>query len=155
MRACSESEHGLKDENFLGLGLTSRKNLCVHPSVRSLGSLWKSVVGADSRAPQQVSKEKKGKAVDARCRDMTNGSARKKEEAEPGSVELCSWHEVRPHIHPHAAAADQTFSARNSASSNPMPTFPRASTLSMTSRRTGSGTASVRTLLSDGWYVAS
>ncbi|KAM0753866.1 DNA repair helicase [Meredithblackwellia eburnea MCA 4105] len=67
-----EREHGLADPDFLGIGLTSRKNLCVHPS---------------------VSKEKKGKAVDARCRDMTNGTAKKKEEQEPGTVELCSWHE--------------------------------------------------------------
>ncbi|KAL8293136.1 hypothetical protein RQP46_000830 [Phenoliferia psychrophenolica] len=36
-----ETEHDIHDEDFLGIGLTSRKNLCVHPS---------------------VSKEKKGKA---------------------------------------------------------------------------------------------
>lgn len=42
-----------------------------------------------------MSKEKKGKAVDARCRDMTNGAAKAKHEADPESVELCSWHEVR------------------------------------------------------------
>lgn len=64
--------HGVHDPEFLGFGLTSRKNLCVHPS---------------------VSKEKKGKAVDARCRDMTNGSAKEKWKADPDSVELCSWHE--------------------------------------------------------------
>ncbi|KAK4699698.1 DNA excision repair protein ERCC-2, partial [Phenoliferia sp. Uapishka_3] len=74
-----ESQHGLKDENFLGIGLTSRKNLCIHPS---------------------VSKEKKGKAVDARCRDMTNGTAKKRAEEEPGSVELCDWHEELGKLEP-------------------------------------------------------
>jgi DNA excision repair protein ERCC-2 len=41
-----------------------------------------------------VSKEKKGKVVDARCRDLTNSAACEKGRAEPGSVELCNWHEV-------------------------------------------------------------
>lgn len=36
--------------------------------------------------------------VDARCRDMTNGAAKAKAEAEPGSVELCAWHEVGPSL---------------------------------------------------------
>lgn len=65
---------GAKDENFRGLGLTSRKNLCLHP---------------------EVSKEKKGKIVDARCRDLTSAFACEKGREEPGSVELCSFHEVR------------------------------------------------------------
>jgi len=66
-----ESE-GAKDEGFRGLGLTSRKNLCLHP---------------------EVSKEKKGKIVDARCRDLTSAFACEKGRAEPGSVDLCSFHE--------------------------------------------------------------
>lgn len=45
--------------------------------------------------PNQVSKEKKGKVVDARCRDLTNSAACEKGRANPGSVELCDWHEVR------------------------------------------------------------
>ncbi|KAG6814339.1 hypothetical protein H0H92_010924 [Tricholoma furcatifolium] len=61
-----------KEKNYSGLGLTSRKNLCIHP---------------------EVSKEKKGKVVDARCRDMTNSAACEKGRADPGSVELCDWHE--------------------------------------------------------------
>ncbi|KAG6866911.1 DNA-dependent ATPase of the nucleotide excision repair factor 4 complex [Blastosporella zonata] len=61
-----------KERNYSGLGLTSRKNLCIHP---------------------EVSKEKKGKVVDARCRDMTNTAACEKGRADPGSVELCDWHE--------------------------------------------------------------
>lgn len=61
-----------KEESFMGLGLTSRKNLCIHPD---------------------VSKEKKGKVVDARCRDLTNSATCEKGRADPGSVELCDWHE--------------------------------------------------------------
>ena len=61
------------NEEFLGLGLTSRKNLCVHP---------------------EVAREKKGKAVDAKCRDLTSSWVTAKAKEEPGSVELCDWHEV-------------------------------------------------------------
>lgn len=66
------TEQRAKEEAFTGLGLTSRKNLCIHP---------------------EVSKEKKGKVVDARCRDLTNSAAVNKARAEPGSVEVCSFHE--------------------------------------------------------------
>jgi hypothetical protein len=44
----------------------------------------------------QVSKEKKGKVVDSRCRDLTSAFACEKGRAEPGSVPLCSFHEVCP-----------------------------------------------------------
>jgi hypothetical protein len=44
----------------------------------------------------QVSKEKKGKVVDSRCRDLTSAFACEKGRAEPGSVPLCSFHEVGP-----------------------------------------------------------
>lgn len=47
-----------------------------------------------NRVTQQVSKEKKGKIVDARCRDLTSAFACEKGRADPGSVELCSFHEV-------------------------------------------------------------
>lgn len=33
--------------------------------------------------------------VDARCRDLTNSAVCEKGRADPGSVELCDWHEVR------------------------------------------------------------
>ncbi|KDQ60828.1 hypothetical protein JAAARDRAFT_31813 [Jaapia argillacea MUCL 33604] len=65
-------EERTKEKNFTGLGLTSRKNLCIHP---------------------EVSKEKKGKVVDARCRDLTNAVACQKGRENPGSVPLCDWHE--------------------------------------------------------------
>ncbi|KAH9966665.1 DNA repair helicase [Russula dissimulans] len=65
-------EQRTKEKAFTGLGLTSRKNLCIHP---------------------EVSKEKKGKVVDARCRDLTNATVVDKARAEPGSVEVCNFHE--------------------------------------------------------------
>ncbi|EJF65828.1 DNA repair helicase [Dichomitus squalens] len=72
-RDCAETdEQREKEKNFYGIGLTSRKNLCIHP---------------------EVSKEKKGKVVDARCRDLTNSAVCTKGRENPGSVELCDWHE--------------------------------------------------------------
>ncbi|KAG1894495.1 uncharacterized protein F5891DRAFT_1255187 [Suillus fuscotomentosus] len=68
-------EQEAKEASFMRLRLTSRKNLCIHPD---------------------VSKEKKGKVVDARCRDLTNSAACEKGRTDPGSVELCDWHEVKP-----------------------------------------------------------
>lgn len=59
-------------EDILAIGLSSRKNMCIHP-----------VVG----------RERKGKVVDAMCRDMTSAWACEKGRQEPGSVELCSFHE--------------------------------------------------------------
>lgn len=60
-------------EDFRGLGLTSRKNLCIHPSVR---------------------REKSGTVVDARCRSLTASFV--KERKDKGEdVELCIFHEVR------------------------------------------------------------
>lgn len=69
------------NEEFLGLGLTSRKNLCIHPD---------------------VSREKKGKVVDARCRDLTNSWVTAKGKEDPGSVELCDWHEKLGELEPGA-----------------------------------------------------
>ncbi|WVR03935.1 hypothetical protein IAU60_000934 [Kwoniella sp. DSM 27419] len=66
------AEMGANDEDFRGLGLTSRRNLCLHP---------------------EVSKEKKGKMVDSRCRDLTSAFACEKGRTNPGSVPLCSYHE--------------------------------------------------------------
>ncbi|KAJ2512815.1 TFIIH/NER complex ATP-dependent 5'-3' DNA helicase subunit [Coemansia sp. RSA 1939] len=62
---------GCQDADFLGLGLTSRKNLCVHP---------------------RVSKERKGSVVDAQCRQMTASWVRSKARAE-GNIELCDFYE--------------------------------------------------------------
>ncbi|KAL5529015.1 RAD15 [Sanghuangporus baumii] len=61
-----------KERRFTGLGLTSRKNLCLHP---------------------EVSKERKGVVVDARCRDLTSSAAMEKARNNPGSVPTCSFHD--------------------------------------------------------------
>ncbi|TFK29934.1 transcription factor TFIIH complex subunit Rad15 [Coprinopsis marcescibilis] len=61
-----------KERSFMGLGLTSRKNLCLNPD---------------------VAKEKKGTVVDARCRDLTNSMVSEKNRQNPGSVPVCDWHE--------------------------------------------------------------
>ena len=59
-------------EDFRALGLTSRKNLCLHPSVK---------------------REKKGTVVDARCRGLTAGFVKEKKN-KGEDVELCIYHEV-------------------------------------------------------------
>lgn len=66
-------ELGLR-ENFKGLGLTSRKNLCLHPV---------------------VSMERKGTVVDEKCRRLTNGINKRKLEEDPNNpdIELCEYHE--------------------------------------------------------------
>ncbi|KAF8605275.1 DNA repair helicase [Ceratobasidium sp. AG-I] len=65
-------EQRAQEEAFTGLGLTSRKNLCLHP---------------------EVSKEKKGKVVDARCRDLTSSAACERGRNDPENNPLCAWHE--------------------------------------------------------------
>jgi len=84
-------EQKAKEQNFMGLGLTSRKNLCINPEV----ILILAVRDWQTNSPNwKVAKEKKGKVVDARCRDLTNSASCEKGRADPGSVELCDWHEV-------------------------------------------------------------
>ena len=62
-----------QEESILAIGLSSRKNLCVHPD---------------------VSRERRGNVVDARCRDMTSAWACQKGREDPDSgVELCDFHE--------------------------------------------------------------
>jgi DNA excision repair protein ERCC-2 len=59
-------------EDFRGLGLTSRKNLCLHPSVK---------------------REKSGNVVDARCRSLTAGFVKEKKERGE-DVDVCVYHDV-------------------------------------------------------------
>ncbi|ORZ03452.1 DNA repair helicase [Syncephalastrum racemosum] len=68
------SESGLED-NYFGLGLTSRKNLCLHPV---------------------VSRERRGKVVDSKCRNMTASWVRSRaKDPENGNtnIELCDFYE--------------------------------------------------------------
>lgn len=66
-------------EDFRGLGLTSRKNLCLHPSVK---------------------REKSGSVVDARCRSLTAGFVKEKKERGE-DVELCIYHDNLDLLEPH------------------------------------------------------
>lgn len=61
------------EEDFRGLGLTSRKNLCLHPSVK---------------------REKSGAVVDARCRSLTAGFIKEKKD-KGENVDVCVYHDVR------------------------------------------------------------
>ena len=73
-----EKELGYK-EDFRGLGLTSRKNLCLHPSVK---------------------REKSGAVVDARCRSLTAGFVKEKKERGE-DVDLCVYHDNLDLLEPH------------------------------------------------------
>jgi DNA excision repair protein ERCC-2 len=66
-----EEQLGRK-EDFRGLGLTSRKNLCLHPSVK---------------------REKSGAVVDARCRSLTAGFVKEKK-SKGEDVPVCIYHDV-------------------------------------------------------------
>ncbi|KJE90279.1 hypothetical protein CAOG_08527 [Capsaspora owczarzaki ATCC 30864] len=65
-----ESETGQRLK-FLGLGLSARKNMCIHP---------------------EVSKERDGKLVDSKCRELTASWVRTRAENN-SEVELCSFYE--------------------------------------------------------------
>jgi len=66
-------------EDFRGLGLTSRKNLCLHPSVK---------------------REKSGAVVDARCRSLTAGFVKEKKERGE-DVDVCIYHDNLDLLEPH------------------------------------------------------
>jgi len=70
------------EEDFRGLGLTSRKNLCLHPSVK---------------------REKSGSVVDARCRNLTAGFVKEKKERGE-EVDVCIYHDVCPTFRRHCAS---------------------------------------------------
>ncbi|KAJ1675183.1 TFIIH/NER complex ATP-dependent 5'-3' DNA helicase subunit [Spiromyces aspiralis] len=78
-RAKHHRDHGEPpDVEFLGLGLSSRKNLCLHP---------------------EVSKYREGRLVDAKCRDRTASWVRRRAEAETiegraADIELCEFYET-------------------------------------------------------------
>ncbi|PMD65263.1 DNA repair helicase [Hyaloscypha bicolor E] len=66
-------------EDFRGLGLTSRKNLCLHPSVK---------------------REKSGAIVDARCRSLTAGFVKEKKD-KGEDVPVCIYHDNLDLLEPH------------------------------------------------------
>ncbi|KUJ23099.1 DNA repair helicase [Mollisia scopiformis] len=66
-------------EDFRGMGLTSRKNLCLHPSVK---------------------REKSGTVVDARCRSLTAGFVKEKKDRGE-DVQVCIYHDNLDLLEPH------------------------------------------------------
>jgi DNA excision repair protein ERCC-2 len=98
MEQAETEEQREKERSFMGLGLTSRKNLCIHPDVHFFLFVYliKALTISFFFLVRKVSKEKKGRVVDARCRDLTNSAVCEKGRKDPGSVDLCDWHEVRP-----------------------------------------------------------
>ncbi|KAI8868408.1 DNA repair helicase [Ramicandelaber brevisporus] len=66
-------ENGCPNEQVMCLGLTARKNLCLHPT---------------------VSQEKSGKVIDSMCRNMTASWMRERAKGGDASVELCDYYEV-------------------------------------------------------------
>ncbi|KAI1636745.1 putative excision repair protein rhp3 [Biscogniauxia mediterranea] len=66
-------------EEFRGLGLTSRKNLCLHPSVK---------------------REKSGAIVDSRCRSLTAGFVKEKKDRGE-NVDVCVYHDNLDLLEPH------------------------------------------------------
>ncbi len=76
-----------EEEEFRGLGLTSRKNLCLHPSVK---------------------KEKSGAIVDARCRSLTAGFVKEKKERGE-DVDLCIYHDNLDLLEPHSLMPSGVF----------------------------------------------
>lgn len=78
------------EEDFRGLGLTSRKNLCLHPI---------------------ASTERKGNVVDEKCRRMTNGQLKGRIEAGQESKDkLCSFHEKLYDLEPHNLVPNGVYS---------------------------------------------
>lgn len=65
------NQMGFKDKSFMGLGLTSRKNLCVHPT---------------------VSRAKGFNGVDIGCKTLTAQFVREKAKKDP-TVRLCNFFE--------------------------------------------------------------
>jgi len=85
-------------EDFRAMGLTSRKNLCLHPSVR---------------------REKSGTVVDARCRSLTASFVKEKKERGE-DVELCIYHEVCQPVQPFRVRSNRR---RTLTSSSPIISF--------------------------------
>lgn len=87
------------EEEFRGLGLTLRKNLCLHPT---------------------ISKERKGTVVDEKCRRITNGQLKERieqgkvtpeqQQAKPELYQLCEFHENMNDIESHDYVPNGVYS---------------------------------------------
>jgi DNA excision repair protein ERCC-2 len=74
-------------EDFRGLGLTSRKNLCLHPDVK---------------------REKSGAVVDAKCRSLTAGFVKEKKDRGE-DVPICVYHDNLDLLEPHNLVPSGVF----------------------------------------------
>lgn len=92
--ACGDTGTEGEGESFYGPGAYESEELVlasggtVHPSTR----YW--ALGHTKLISTQVSKERKGVVVDARCRDLTSAGTMEKSRNNPGSVPTCSFHDV-------------------------------------------------------------
>ena len=84
-------------EDFRGLGLTSRKNLCLHPSVK---------------------REKSGAVVDARCRSLTAGFVKEKKDRGE-DVPVCIYHDVTDYFSTCRQSLLTSSESRSSRASQP------------------------------------
>ena len=119
------------EEEFRALGLTSRKNLCLHPSVK---------------------REKSGTVVDARCRSLTAGFVKEKKERGE-DVELCVYHEVCARSY--AKSQNVLTNSRTSISLSRIIWFHPAFSLSTVYYGMEKSTNNVPTSLLDVWCVIS
>lgn len=84
-------------EEFRGIGLSSRKNLCLHPT---------------------ISKERKGYIVDEKCRRVSNGQLKqrieknviKEEDKDKVENQLCSFHETLEDMEQHNLIPNGVYS---------------------------------------------
>lgn len=118
------------EEDFRGLGLTSRKNLCLHPSVK---------------------REKSGTVVDARCRSLTAGFVKEKKERGE-NVDVCVYHDVCSPSSDPTSRLWLTDVTRILICSSLIISSRTACGLLMESYAMVSSTSSVLTSQPDGWY---
>ena len=119
------------EEDFRGLGLTSRKNLCLHPSVK---------------------REKSGNVVDSRCRSLTAGFVKEKKDRGE-NVDVCVYHDVSCYSAPGFYAPPADF-PRTWTNWNPTTSFRPASGHWTAYSGTAKSTSSAPTSPRDVWYVS-
>ena len=80
---------------ILGLALSARKNLCIHPEVKTIccNFVVNVLLACVWSHDHQVSKEDEGKLVDNKCHKLTASFQRRKHERD-NRVPVCSFFEV-------------------------------------------------------------
>ena len=88
-----EKELGYVPE-MLGLALSARKNLCIHPEVRWASGSVEPILWTLSAL--QVSREETGKELDNKCHKLT-ASFQRQRHRKDNRVPVCSFFEVSCH----------------------------------------------------------